>query len=405
MELRSTFDFDFKAKTVNNTSESSVFVSQIDCNDDSIACSGNGFVKLYDINNGEVITYFGTGQNILSDMKFANKHPKLLCTSSTNGVIAIYDVRCINKKSKNKSKQSFKLFAPNKTNKALHSVAMDDQIIAGAGCQDIYLWDKRKVEKKNYSSFNLAGYHTGDVTKVRFNQFNENSADKHLFSCSEDCLLNEYNLNNKNEDEALINTYSLEKELWNFGFFDDGNNGKFVYALSNDESLFVHRINGSMNDDDDDDCKLDIDNDEMYRFEPKALDHMTLIDCFYDYSKFKELCLLSCNAQGKLRLSSVSSNSVRVLSESKDGHHARIRCAKYVDKIGCFLTGGEDNRVSMWRFDPMNIKQQQVVDSEEKEDGTKLVNLNDEMLFSGYGAKRVSPNGNDKRETKRYTPY
>merc|ERR1712129_623807 len=307
----------------------------------------------------------------------------------------------------------FKLFAPNKANKALHSVTMDDQIIAGSGCQDIYLWDKRKIENKDYSSNTLSGYHSGDICKVRFKNTNQNSADKQLFSCSEDCLLNEYNLDNKNADDALANTFSFERELWNFGFFDDGQNGKnrneFVYALSNDESLFVQRINGmEMDIDDDDDCKLNGDQgkDDMMKLDAKTLDNMTLIDCFYDYSKHTQLCLLSCTGKGKLRLSSVSSDgTVDVLSESKDAHQARILCAKYVKKIGCFLTGGEDNQVAIWNFDPANIKEQILKFTEEDDSGPTLVQMNDEKLLSGYGAKRITPNGKNKTKIKHYNPY
>ena len=135
MEFKTSFDFDFKAKSANNSnaSESTVYISHIAYNDTCIACAGNGFVKLYNIDNGKVDTYFGTGQKALSDLQFANKRPNLLCTSSSvNGVIAIYDTRCNNKaNSKNKSKKVCLIRSPNKQNNALYSVAMDDNTIVG----------------------------------------------------------------------------------------------------------------------------------------------------------------------------------------------------------------------------------------------------------------------------------
>jgi len=134
---------------------------------------------------------------------------------------------------------------------------------------------------------------------------------------------------------------------------------------------------------------------------------MTLIDCFYDYTNYKQLCLLSCTREGKLRLSSVSADNVSILSESNDGHKARIRCAKYIEKIGCFLTGGEDNKISMWKFDPINIKPKEIINTHKmNNDGSMLVTFNDDTLFSGYSAKRTSSNGrNYKNKTKHFSPY
>lgn len=325
MELKTSFDFDFKAKSLNNhTAESTVYVSHIDYNGNVIACAGNGFVKLYDINNGKVDTYFGTGQKALSDMSFSNKHSNLLCTSSSiNGVIAIYDIRANNKQnSRQKSKQICLLNCPNKQYTNFYSVTMDDNIIIGSGKKDIYIWDKRKINQNqnaNSCCYTLQSYHFEDVTKVRFNTFNSNNTDKHLLSISEDTLINEYDLSkiqfeNNDDDDVLINSYSCEKELWNFGLFYDHNNNdnQFIYVLTNDDSLIVHKLNGINNNQNNEDKQAllftmdedtkeiennDIEETEICRFQPNTLNNMTLIECFYDYNNYKQLCLLSCNHQ------------------------------------------------------------------------------------------------------------
>ena len=300
MELKTSFDFDTHAKRVDEESfESSCYVTHIDSNDEVIACIGNGFVKLFDINTGKPTSYFGTGQKAMSDMVFANKHPNYLCLASQiKGVISIYDTR-INYDKKNKPRPIL-LRCPDKHNKQIFSVAMDNNMIAGGGTNNIFIWDMRKVSNKDWSSKLLESYHSDEVTKVRFNTFQKNYTDKHLFSISEDTFINQYNIDN-DQDTMLLQCYSCEKELWNFGFFHDNNNNnnQFVYALSNDDSLIVHKVCDMLNADD---SKIESDDDnmeetEICRFGPKALDHMTLVDCFYDSQNYKQLCLLSCNSQ------------------------------------------------------------------------------------------------------------
>ena len=56
MEFKTAFDFDFKAKT--SKGESIVYLSHIDYNGSVLACAGNGFIKLYDVNAGQVNSSF-----------------------------------------------------------------------------------------------------------------------------------------------------------------------------------------------------------------------------------------------------------------------------------------------------------------------------------------------------------
>lgn len=113
--------------------------------------------------------------------------------------------------------------------------------------------------------------------------------------------------------------------------------------------------------------------------------------------------------RGKLRLSSITNkNEISILSENIEGHNARIRCSKYVPEIGCFFTGGEDNKISMWKFDPINIKPNQIKQNEKT---VPYLNANlpindDNTYFSGYGkSKHTMNNGNAKKRNNWFKPY
>ena len=113
--------------------------------------------------------------------------------------------------------------------------------------------------------------------------------------------------------------------------------------------------------------------------------------------------------RGKLRLSTVTNKNVSILSENIDGHNARIRCSKYISKIGHFFTGGEDNKISMWKFDPINIKPNEIKDVDKTISQNVQQNImmnNDNNVCSGYGkSKYKMNNGNAQKNNNWFKPY
>ena len=98
-------------------------------------------------------------------------------------------------------------------------------------------------------------------------------------------------------------------------------------------------------------------------------------------------------------------DKVSILSENIGGHCGRVRCAKYIPQKRAFITGGEDNKICMWKFDPVNIKPNEIIQANDI-NKPKVVMMNDKRLFTGYGGKHSSSsnNGNHKK-TDWFKPY
>ena len=75
------------------------------------------------------------------------------------------------------------------------------------------------------------------------------------------------------------------------------------------------------------------------------------------------------------------------------------------------MTGGEDNKISLWKFDPNDdslriLEEEDEKEMEDEEDSTNVVVMNDETLFGGYAAHR--PNKETvatKSGMQRHKPY
>ncbi|ETO21743.1 hypothetical protein RFI_15459 [Reticulomyxa filosa] len=139
-------------------------------------------------------------------------------------------------------------------------------------------------------------------------------------------------------EESFVNSFDCVNGVWNFGLFEN----HFMYALTNSNMLTIHDVNAETD-------------ERSLEFDSESLSGLTA----------RELRLLSCtNDSSVLRISRVpfilnSKEQITVLGEiaaGRAGHVASIRCAAQFElphtRVCRYLTGGEDNSLCIWRFDP-----------------------------------------------------
>ena len=88
-----------------------------------------------------------------------------------------------------------------------------------------------------------------------------------------------------------------------------------------------------------------------------------------------------------------------------DAHKALIRCAKYVDKMNCFVTGGEDNKICIWKFDPFNNEHNDINNDIDNDNGPAVIRMNDNILFSGYSAHHRKDKTFKHKSANHFSPY
>ena len=381
-----SFKFDLKANDDLN-----VIISKMVSNDNILGSTGNGLVKLYDINTFKTVGYFGTGQPYLTDLNVSNIDNNVLICCCKNGILSCYDIRINNKNIKlnrnTKLSSILKINVPKKYGN-LYSCDINNNIIISSNDNNIIFWDKRYIGNGSSKSVNIfSGYHSDIITKTRFININGNKyMDKHFISISEDGLINEYLLNNSlnnivsddDKDGCLINTYSCDNSLWNFGTYKHGSND-YIYGLTNHDELIIHGMN---------------DSDEMYSFNSDSFGNINLIDCFYDYKKSKELYIIGANSNGKIYLKRIKHENdgmIENICDVKYGNKDRIRCSQFLDTKRAIITAGEDNTISVFKLDD-NISSNNNINSVDEDkkvmeflNNADYVDNDDDMKIDGYG--------------------
>ncbi|EED93687.1 predicted protein [Thalassiosira pseudonana CCMP1335] len=338
------------------------------------AALSNRSIVLYDANRGQVVQriekahdgpiselsffpadYYGLGPNADGN----NLQPPLLISTSQDGTVKIYDLRCSNNASTISSAEiTSKLQLPNEQALCVSLGYGGTLAAVGTSKARVSFFDLRYTSGSRPSGNWMGNYvdaHTDEVTQVRFQTVTQASQAKTvLATASEDGLLSVYDPSQPSEDAALLSTLNVGTPIRNIGFF--GPNYEGVYALTGNETMSVWHWDSAQKVSE---CggyglRQLLSDSAAGTFgvvcegEGSAVEY--LVGCSWapvNDSTADALHLIAGNNQGDGFIFRIDASQITPVIHLKGGHKGCIRDF-YWDNSGRLVTGGEDARLCEW---------------------------------------------------------
>jgi len=178
-------------------------------------------------------------------------------------------------------------------------------------------------------------YHADEVTSMAFHPGNSSM----LFSSGGDGMVNQYDLNQSDEDEILEATINCEQPITSFGFF--GKNNEFMHILTTMEEVHIYGVEEAF--------KLISFPDIREKLSKSAKTEINyLVGCQY-LQQEDRLFLCSGTSNGGFLVSNLSKDNhlqAVVGLYHNDAHRDVIRDFLWLDSV--VITAGEDSKICVW---------------------------------------------------------
>ncbi|KAF1645917.1 WD repeat-containing protein 89, partial [Eudyptes chrysocome] len=314
-------------------SESSRFVA--------VSCS-NKSIRVYNRETLNFLREYSTHPGILNGVRFAHACESVVFSACSDGTVKCWDIRLATQK-------AVQIFSGYPSNVLISFDINCSDLIVCAGTEkvetDTFLvfWDARGVTDCASATKEPLGVysesHNDDITKICFHPIEPNL----VVSGSTDGLVNVFDINRDNEDDALIATCNSDSSVSFIGW--SGKDYKQVYCMTHDEGF----------------CWWDI--AQLDTEEPITLLHVLdvreavcidndslhyLVGGSY-HEKADKLFLLGGTSTGNIHLVSCGTDGLSLVGTLRGGHSATVRsfCWNLTDES--LLTGGEDAQLLLWK--------------------------------------------------------
>lgn len=205
-----------------------------------------------------------------------------------------------------------------------HEVAVGSELFQHDASVMMYDLRTEKVLRKYTDS------HNDDVTDVRFHPIHRNT----LLSGSTDGIINIFNTDIADEDEAVYQTINHESSIHRTGFLSE----KRVFALSHMETLSIYQVA----------------NPDENAEEPAPVNFGDLRekwDCQYVADFSEGHFLVGTNADSKLKLVPFSNETAGSPIHLEGAHGDEVVRGFTWHNKNAVYTGGEDGTVKLWTLD------------------------------------------------------
>ncbi|KFQ22939.1 WD repeat-containing protein 89, partial [Mesitornis unicolor] len=307
----------------------------------AVSCS-NKSVRVYNRETLSFLREYSSCPGILSGVRFAHTCDSRVLSACSDGTVKCWDIRLA-------SQQAVQVFRGYPSNAFISFDINCSDLIICAGTEkvekDAFLvfWDARGITDCASSTEEPLGVysesHNDDITKVCFHPVEPNL----VVSGSTDGLVNVFDINKDNEDDALLSTCNSDSSVSFIGW--SGKDYKQVYCLTHDEGF----------------CWWDI--AQLDTEEPLTLLHVVdvrdavcagndglhyLVGGLY-HENADKLFLIGGTSTGKLHLMSCGTEGLSLVGTLCGGHSATVRsfCWSLADES--LLTGGEDAQLLLWK--------------------------------------------------------
>ncbi|KAN0014582.1 hypothetical protein ACTFIU_000900 [Dictyostelium citrinum] len=309
--------------SVDSIGDDTCYVLDLSVTPSLLAAAGSNYlIKIYDRSNNTILNVLSGHKDAINETKFIENTNTLLSCSSDK-TVKIWDAKTgqcsltINQQGE------------------IFSIDLNGDILAmGVGSMVVLynLSTKKMIRKFDCS-------HTEDVTRVRFHPIDKNK----LVSCSVDGLICMYDLEQADDDDAIIHVINAEDSIGNIGFF--GPSYQYLYSLSHTERLATWDLTtGSKVKHYGSDLRTTL--SERYKFEINYF-----ISCIYDNAS-NQLILFGGDFNGTGYVFLVTPDDVIEVSKLQNVHTDVIRNVFWDKFKSELITSSEDSKIGFWTNNP-----------------------------------------------------
>ncbi|NXR77897.1 WDR89 protein, partial [Pycnonotus jocosus] len=307
----------------------------------AVSCS-NESIRVYDRETLQFLREYRGQPGLLHGVRFAHTCDSLVFSACSQGTVRGWDVRSA-------SQKPVQVFTGYPSNVFISFDVSCSDLIVCAGTEkvekDTFLvfWDARGVTDCASATKEPLGVysesHNDDITEICFHPIEPNL----VVSGSTDGLVNVFDINKDNEDDALIATCNSDSSVSSLGWA--GEDYKQVYCTTHDEGF----------------CWWDM--AQLDTEEPITLLHVLdaresvcaenhglhyLVGGLY-HEKAGKLFLIGGTSTGNIHLISCGTDGLSLVGTLRGGHSATVRSFCWSPTDESLLTGGEDAQLLLWK--------------------------------------------------------
>ncbi|NWW36185.1 WDR89 protein, partial [Panurus biarmicus] len=306
----------------------------------AVSCSDES-VRVYE---GETLRFLRRyrARGVPGGARFAHASDSLVFSARGRGALQCWDVRSA-------SREPVQVFSGHPSNVFISFDISSSDVVLCAGTEkeekDAFLvfWDARGVTDCAGATKEPLGVysesHSDDITKICFHPVRPNL----VLSGSTDGLVNVFDINKDNEDDALISTCNSDSSVSSLGWC--GEDCRQVYCTTHDEGF----------------CWWDM--AQLDTEEPITLLHVLdvresvcaenhslqyLVGGLY-HEKAGKLFLIGGTSTGNIHLLSCGTDGLSPVGTLCGGHSATVRSFCWSPTDESLLTGGEDAQLLLWK--------------------------------------------------------
>lgn len=303
----------------------------------AILCSDKT-IRLYNKETMTCLQEYNARPGALSGVRFSHTNGNLVLSACSDGTVKLWDARV----SGTRAVQEYTGYPSNVF--ISFDVSCNDLIVC-AGTEkveeDAFLvfWDGRYAPKTE-SKEPLGAYsesHSDDVTQVRFHPTNPSL----VATGSTDGLVNVFDINESNEDDALSSTCNSDSSVNVIGWA--GRDYKQVYCLTHDEGFVWWDLAQVDTEEPITLCKVE---DMRENISGCNMDY--LIDGVY-HERQNTLLLLGGSRSGNISVLNCDLGKVTHLKTLTGGHTGTVRSVYWCGGDDTVITGGEDAQLLVWK--------------------------------------------------------
>lgn len=307
----------------------------------AVSCS-NESIRVYDREGLQLLREYCGRPGLLSGVRFAHTRDSLLFSACSQGSVRCWDVRVA-------SQEPVQVFTGYPSNTFISFDLSCSDLIVCAGTEkadkDTFLvfWDARGVTDCASGTKEPLGVysesHNDDITKICFHPTEPNL----VVSGSTDGLVNVFDINKDNEDDALISTCNSDSSVSSLGWAGEGY--RQIYCTTHDEG-FCWWDMAQLDTEDPITLLHVLDVRESVCTETHGLHY--LVGGLY-HEKAGKLFLVGGTSTGDIQLMGCSREGLSLVGTLRGGHSATVRSLCWSPSEEALLTGGEDAQLLLWK--------------------------------------------------------
>lgn len=307
----------------------------------AVCCSGQS-LRLHDRDTLQFLREYRAQHGTLSGVRFGHTCGSVLFSACSQGTVQCWDARSATQK-------PVQVFSGYPSNVFISFDVSCTDLIVCAGTEkvekDTFLvfWDARGITDCASATKEPLGVysesHNDDITKICFHPTEPNL----VASGSTDGLVNVFDINKDNEDDALISTCNSDSSVSSLGW--SGEDYRQVYCTTHDEG-FCWWDTAQLDTEEPITLLHVLDVRESVCTENHGLHY--LVGGLY-HEKAKKLFLIGGTSTGNIHLISCGTDGLSLVGTLSGGHSATVRSFCWSPTDESLLTGGEDAQLLLWK--------------------------------------------------------